>query len=106
MYNFTTGKGTWYIKIATAPTSYTVITLSPGEFPDVTGYIPDGTTIISIAKTDPMSIIAKHDLNVDIDLAPDAIKQIGDSKHISLWHFLDIRITVQTSSIVLCKITV
>ena len=75
--------------------------MSPGEFPDVTGYIPDGTTIISITKTDPMSIIAKHDLNVDVDLAPDAIKQIGDSKHISLWLFLDIRIIVQNNTLFL-----
>lgn len=76
----TTGKDPWYIKIQRGPTSYSVVTLSPGQFPDVTPYIPDGSTIISVTKTDPMSILAKHDLKLDLDLAPNAIRQIGDSK--------------------------
>ena len=76
----TTGRDTWYIKIKVGPTSYKVLTLSPGEFPDVTSYIPDGTTVLSITKENPSSVVDKHDLEQDLDLAPDAIQQIGDSK--------------------------
>ena len=33
-----------------------------------------------MTKTDPVSVLDKHDLKLDLDLAPNAIRQISDSK--------------------------